>query len=53
MTCRLAVRLQQAPVFASDGARNLRVGESKYGKPILDRALKPEVFLVMAGRVGL
>jgi putative proteasome-type protease len=40
-------------VEASDRSNFLQIGESKYGKPILDRALTPQTRLGLAAKLAL
>ncbi len=40
-------------ITASDETPYLQIGESKYGKPVLDRLLRPELSLAVGGRIAL
>lgn len=40
-------------ITASDQTPYLQIGESKYGKPVLDRFLSPDLSLEVGGRVAL
>ncbi len=52
-TCLYLVYPQGNHITTSDHTHYLQIGESKYGKPILDRIVKPEISLETAALCGL